>query len=374
MSQDKVSVYLDYNATSPVRPGVADAVAASLREYGNPSSTHAFGRNARAAIEDARETLADALGVAPSAVVFTSGGTEANALALRGVARSAGCQSIIASAIEHPSVLSHVGDADRVPVKATGEIDLAALEKLLGARAAPALVALMLANNETGTLQPVAEAARIAKKHGALVHCDAVQALGKVAVDFGDLCVDSMSVSAHKAGGIKGAGALILRPGLEISADISGGGQERSRRAGTENVTGIVAFGAALVHARRSENENGRVQALRDEMEAEISRALPRARIFGRDAQRLGNTCCVAVPGVTSESQIMWLDLAGIAVSAGSACSSGKISPSHVLLAMGAAPEEAKAAIRVSLGWATTVEDIQRFLEVWLPLASKAAA
>ena len=374
MTQSNDMSYLDHNATTPVSPEVAEAVASCLATFGNPSSVHQLGRKAQAAVESAREAVAGFLGAKAANIVFTSGGTEANALALRGLAAGAGCASVVASAIEHPSVLAHVSGADHISVGGDGRIELGALERALQSRAGPVLVSLMFANNETGVLQPIAEAVELAKTYGALVHCDAVQAPGKTPIDFMALGVDAMSISAHKFGGLKGAGALVIRDGLTVLADIPGGGQERSRRAGTENVVGLVAFGAAASLGHKALAEHERVRALRDRLEMEILRVASQAKIFGRESSRLGNTCCVAISGVSSETQLMRLDLAGVAVSAGSACSSGKISPSHVLLAMGVSAADAKCAIRVSLGQGNTDADIDKFLRVWTPLALSAAA
>ncbi len=374
MSQSNDVSYLDHNATTPVLPEVAEAVAGCLSTFGNPSSVHQLGRKARAGVESAREAVAGLLGAKAANIIFTSGGTEANALALRGLAAGTGCASIVASAIEHLSVLAHADAEDRIPVGGDGRIDLNALERVLQTRPGPVLISLMFANNETGVLQPIAETVELAKRYGALVHCDAVQAPGKTSIDFGTLGIDAMSVSAHKFGGLKGAGALVLRDGRSVVADIPGGGQERSRRAGTENVVGIVAFGAAASHSLTTPAEYERITALRDRLESQILSTAPRAHIFGREAPRLGNTCCVAIPGVSSETQLMRLDLAGVAVSAGSACSSGKVSPSHVLLAMGVSAADAKCAIRLSLGRGNTDADVDKFLGVWTPLALSAAA
>ncbi|MSO73252.1 MAG: cysteine desulfurase [Rhodospirillaceae bacterium] len=367
----KAHAYLDYNATTPVLEEVVLAVTAALGNFGNPSSVHGPGRHARAAVEEAREAIAALVDAPAQRVIFTSGGTEANALAMRGLAAAAGCSGVLASATEHPSIMAHVAEQDRIAVDRNGIVDLDALERALKQRAAPVLVAVMFANNETGVLQPVAEAVALARKYGALIHCDAVQALGKTVLSMRTLGLDSVSLSAHKFGGVKGAGVLALRGGVEIAADMLGGGQEHRRRAGTENVSGIVGMGAAARCAERLLVDAPRVLDLRDELEAAVESEAPQARIFGRDKPRLGNTSCILLPGVSSETQVMRLDLAGVAVSAGSACSSGRIAPSHVLLAMGVAPNEAKSAIRVSLGWETTRADISRFLEVWLPLAAK---
>ncbi len=361
------SSYLDFNATTPLLPQVEAAVREALSVMGNPSSVHAAGRRARALVEDAREQIAAQTGAAPAEVIFTSGGTEANALALKGSHHA----SVIVSGIEHASVLAAAPGAITVPATPHGVIDLNALEAALKGAPRPALVAVMLANNETGVLQPLDQVVALAKSYGAFVHCDAVQAFGKVPVDF-SIGVDSLSLSAHKVGGLKGVGALIFRG--DLTAQISGGGQERRRRAGTENVLGIISFGASAREVPRLLEEATRIRALRDDLETEARRGAAGVRIYGADAPRLANTTCLSLAELTSETQVMRLDLAGIAVSAGSACSSGKIAPSHVLLAMGVAPEEARCAIRVSLGWSTTQDDIARFMEAWRPLALNAAA
>lgn len=366
--------YLDYNATTPVLPEVAAAVAESLTDFGNPSSVHAPGRRARAVVEAAREAVAAMVNALPQHVIFTGSGTEANALALRGLADAADCSAVLGAGVEHPSVLAHIPEEDRIAVDADGIIDLAALERELSTRPAPVLVTLMFANNETGVLQPVMRAVELARKYGALIHCDAVQAAGKVPLDMRALGVDALSLSAHKIGGVKGVGALVVRGGVELTPDILGGGQERRKRAGTENVPGIAGFGAAARAVQMMLDDAPRIAGLRDGMEAQIRSHVPQARVFGADVPRLGNTSCLAVPGVSSETQVMRLDLAGVAVSAGSACSSGKIAPSHVLLAMGVDSGTAKTAIRVSLGWQTAPSDIDRFLKVWLSLAVGAAA
>jgi cysteine desulfurase len=374
MAQNKHISYLDYNATTPVRPEAAGAVADCLATFGNPSSVHQVGRKARAAVESARDAVASVVGARASSLIFTSGGTEANALALRGLKSQNSCGSILASAVEHPSVLAHVNKADHIPVSGSGQVDLNALEDMLKARRQPVLISLMFANNETGVLQPVAEAVQLAKTYGALVHCDAVQAPGKVQVDFEDLELDAMSLSAHKFGGLKGAGALVLRDGLSVIPDIPGGGQERGHRAGTENVVGIVALGAAAACIGNADSIVDRVKFLRERLEIEIQKKVPHAKVVGSDVERLGNTCCVIAPGISNEIQLMKLDLANIAVGAGSACSSGKIAPSHVLLAMGVNPTDAKCAIRLSFGWDNTDVDVDRFLQAWVPLINDRAA
>ena len=346
--------YLDHNATSPLRPAALDAMIEALRAGGNPSSVHRPGRAARARIDKARKQVAALVGALPAEVVFTSGGTEANNMALHGHAR------VLVSAIEHESVLKAVPDAERIPVDGNGVVDLAPLERLLAG--GPALVSVMFANNETGVIQPIAEVVRLARAAGALVHCDAVQAAGKVPVDLHGLGVDYLSLSAHKLGGPTGVGALVVRGGVPFATDRLGGGQESYRRAGTENVAGIVGFGAAAEASRDGLD----VAALRDHIEA----SLP-GKVHGAAAPRLPNTTCLSMPGVKAETQVLALDLAGVAVSAGSACSSGKVTRSAVLAAMGVDPAEAETAIRISCGWNTVFEDIERLIAAWQGLYTR---
>jgi cysteine desulfurase len=361
------AIYLDYNATAPVRPAVVEAMAAALAEVGNASSVHRFGRAGRAAVETAREQVARLVGVRPEQVVFTAGGTEANNLALAG----AGRDRAVISAIEHDSVLRAAPAADILPVQGDGVADLDALAAMLGRGDRPALLSLMLANNETGVIQPVAAAAQIAHAAGALVHCDAVQAIGKIAVDMHALGADYLSVSAHKFGGPQGVGALVLADHAPLAAQLRGGGQERGRRAGTENVAGIVGFGIAAAAATAEMESMAKLAELRDELERRAQAIAPGALVFGKSALRLPTTSCLALPGLSSEIQVMALDLAGVAVSAGSACSSGKVRPSHVLQAMGADAAQAASAIRVSLGWRTTRDDVEGFIAAWGALVSR---
>ena len=366
-------IYLDYNATAPIKPAVVDAVAEAMMLAGNPSSVHGFGRDVRKRIEDAREQIAALVGCTPAELVFTAGGTEANNTALRG----AGRRALIVSAIEHPAILrtaeavaAEAVAAEHVilPVDGDGVLDMAALDAALAAHGPDALVSIMLANNETGVIQPVAEIAARAKAAGALVHCDAVQAPGRIPVSFAGLGVDMMSVAAHKFAGPKGIGALVVRAGLDIAPLVTGGGQERGLRGGTENAAGIVGFGAAAALARDDLARAGEIAALRDRMEARLRETEPDVVIFSEGAARLPNTSCLTMPGVQSETQVMGLDLAGVAVSAGSACSSGKVEPSHVLRALGATDAVGGCAIRVSMGWATTEDEIERFLGAWRAL------
>ncbi len=361
--------YLDYNAGAPVKPAVAAAMADWLGRAGNPSSVHRFGRLARRAVEDARDRVAALVGAAPEGVVFTASGTEANNLALKGSGRS----RLIVSAIEHDSVLAAGAGATAVPARRDGAVDLAALDAALAADAAPTLVSVMLANNETGVIQPAADVAAAAHAHGALFHCDAAQAAGKAAVDPATLGADFVTLSAHKLGGAQGIGALIVRDGVELAPLVHGGAQEMGRRAGSENVAGIVGFGVAAELAAEDGRETGRIAALRDEIERRLRALAPNLAVFGERAPRLPNTSCLTMPGVESETQVMALDLAGVAVSAGAACSSGKVGVSHVLLAMGVAEDEAACAIRISLGWGSTAADAERLIEAWGALHARAA-
>jgi len=343
---------------------VSDAIANALVEpFGNPSSTHWAGLPAHAAVERARAQVAALLRCSSDEIVFTGTGSEANNLALKG----APAERLIVSAVEHPSVIEAAKASgkpvDVLPVDGSGVVDLAALDGLL-ATGPKALVSVMLANNETGVIQPLRDVVALAQKHDALVHCDAVQALGKIAVNFGLLGVDTLSVSAHKLGGPVGAGALVIRDGLPVTALLQGGGQELRRRAGTENVAAIAGFAAA------AEEKRIEIRHLRDALEERLEGAV----IFGAAAERLPNTSCFALPGLSAETALMALDLAGIAVSSGSACSSGKVAKSHVLAAMGLPPELAGNAIRVSLGWTTTAADIEHFITAWDRLAARRKA
>ncbi|MDZ4735702.1 MAG: cysteine desulfurase family protein [Rhodospirillaceae bacterium] len=362
------AAYLDYNATVPLRPQARAALVAALDSVGNASSIHRFGRLARRTIEDAREQLAAFLNVLPRQIVFTAGATEANSGALRATGR----RRVLAGATEHPSVLAASPAIEIVSVDSAGVVDLAHLSAMLVANTEPALVSIMAANNETGTIQPVADAAAIAHDAGAILHCDAVQAAGRIPLDFPALNADLMSVSSHKMGGPTGIGALVIRDGLALEPLLRGGGQELGRRAGTENVAAIAGFGAAAVVAGAElASERYRVAALRDRLENEIRAIAPAVRIFGNDAERLPNTSCFGLAGLASDVQVIALDLAGIAVSAGAACSSGKVAGSHVLGAMGVKPDVANAAIRVSLGWQSTQADVDRFLDAWRALATR---
>jgi len=372
-------VYLDHNATTATRPEAIAAVAETLATVGNPSSVHADGRGKRRLVEEARATIARLVGAQPSGVVFTSGGTEASNLALSPSIRdprdSRPVTRLIASAIEHPAVLAGARfPADAVtiaPVTGAGLIDLAALDRALAEHAAAhpderAIVALMLANNETGVIQPVAEAVALAKRYGALVHVDAVQAVGKIPVDLDALGCDFLALAAHKFGGPAGVGALVRRDeGLHVEeAVVRGGGQEKGWRGGTENVAGIVGLGVAAEAAGRDLAAFARLAEQRDRLEAGV-KALGPVTIFGAEAPRLPNTSCFADPRVSSSSAMIGLDLAGVSVSSGSACSSGKAKASPVLDAMGATHDLSNGMLRASFGWSSGPNDAETFLAAW---------
>jgi cysteine desulfurase len=367
--------YFDWNATAPLRPQALAAMEEALAIVGNPSSVHAEGRVARRFIELAREQVAALVGAQPGNVVFTSGGTEANTLALTPAIEIGEEKEprdrLLMSAIEHPSVRTG-GRFPREAVEdiaanADGRIDLAALAQAVRGTSRP-LVSLMLANNETGVVQPVAEAAAIAHAAGGLIHVDAVQAPGRMACDIGALGADLLTLSAHKIGGPKGVGALVRRSEDIHFPDplIRGGGQERGTRAGTENVAGIAAFGeAAAATQRQLAAEAASMRALRDSLEAGLKAITPGTVIFGEAAERLPNTTLFAVEGMKAETALIAFDLEGIAVSSGAACSSGKVAPSHVLAAMGVLPALARGAVRLSLGWGTTEADVEYLLAAW---------
>jgi cysteine desulfurase len=369
--------YLDWNATAPLRPEARQAVAAALELTGNPSSVHAEGRAARALVETARAQVADLIGAEPGNVTFTSGGTEANVMALSPdiqTGRLPARDRLLVSGVEHPSVAAggrfRPDQIEILPVDSTGVVDLGALEARLAALAAGGahpLVSVMLANNETGVIQPIAEVAALAHAHGALLHVDAVQAAGRIAIDINALGADLLTLSAHKIGGPQGVGAVIRRDeALRIAPLVRGGGQERGLRGGTEDVAGIVGFGAAATAAQRDLAEAaGRMAALRDALEHGLRQVEPATVIFGTAAERLPNTTLFTVSGLRAETAIIAFDLAGVALSSGSACSSGKVQPSHVLAAMGVDPALAKGAVRVSIGWDTNESDIERCLAAW---------
>ncbi len=362
------SAYLDYNATAPIHPEVIDVMAGAMASPANPSSVHQSGRKAKKIVEDARGVLAEAISCWPQELVFTGSGSEANALALKGFPG----RRLAVSTIEHVSVRGNAGDATLLDVNENGVLRLDGLQAFLKASGEPALVSVMLANNETGVIQPIREIADLVHEHGGLLHCDAIQAFGKITVDVGMLGADLLTISAHKIGGPQGVGALFVRNGLDITPLIGGGGQELRRRAGTENVAGIAGFAcAAEIH--RTLKWQAEIRALLDAMEAVMLAANPEAVVLGQAAERLPNTSAVILPGLSSETQLMHFDLSGFEVSAGSACSSGRIEASHVAKAMGFNDSEAGCMLRISAGWQTTPAEIKGFTQSWIALSEKTA-
>jgi cysteine desulfurase len=373
--------YLDHNAVTPARPEALEAAGRALRAFGNPSSVHAAGREAREILDRARAEAAGALGVAPRDLVFTSGATESAALAIRGALAAApeGRTGLVVTAVEHPCVLDLARELSRsgtpvqvVSVDGDGVVDLEALGAAVTAETA--LVCCMLANNETGVLQPVGEAAALARAAGAHFLCDAVQAAGKVPLDVPALGADLVALTGQKFGGVRGAGALWIAPGVRL-APLLGGHQERGRRAGTENLPGIAAFGAGLAAAVAAlPSDEPRVRALRDRLERGLLAAVPGARVNGGRAPRLPGTLSVTVPGTDGEALLVAQDLEGLCASAGAACTSGSTTPSHVLTAMGLGPAEARATLRLSLGWPSTPADVEHALRVLPPLVERVRA
>ena len=372
-------IYLDWNATAPLRPEARAAMIAALDEMGNPSSVHREGRTARHLVEQARERVAALVRAEPRNVVFTSGGTEANMMALTPALETSGTRfdRLMVSSVEHASVRAGGGfpthQVEAIPVTADGVVDIGALERRLnelqrqGLR--PPLVSIMAANNETGVIQPIKAAAAIVHAAGGLLHVDAVQAVGRISFDINESDADLMTVSAHKLGGPQGGGALIRRSAALHFAEplLRGGGQERGARAGTENVAGIAGFGAAAVSAMVNMTADSvRMRAMRDRLEAGLANG-PTV-VFGQNAERLPNTSLFAAHGLRAETALINLDLGGFAVSSGSACSSGKVTASHVLAAMGVPDKLSSGAIRLSIGPSTGESEINLFLEAWMKL------
>lgn len=355
-------IYLDYNATCPIFPEAIKAAADAMAHTGNASSIHADGRAARKIVEDSREQVAKLAGVRAAQIIFNSGATEGNNTILSGFAE----KLVLLSPVEHPSVLEATPTTTEfLPLKSDGTIDLDKFEVVMET-SAPALVCVQLVNSETGIIQPVADIARIAKAKGALVLCDAVQAAGRIAIDFKSLGADYLTLSAHKFGGPQGIGALVFREGLQMPKFMRGGGQEKRQRAGTENVAAIAGFAAAS--ARALENLDAyqtRCKGFQAKLESALKAAVNDLVIVGENAPRVANTTDVILPGASAETQLMAMDLEGVAVSSGSACSSGTFKPSHVLASMGYNADEAKSALRFSTGWATTDADIDDAIQAY---------
>ncbi len=361
-------IYLDHNATAPVKPEAIRVMAEAIQAGPlNPSSVHSAGRMARKIVEQARTKIATVFGAEGADVIFTSGGTEANNLAICGLEG----YNVMVSAVEHYSVLKPAREAKIIPVGADGAVDLRELEIILKRSGGKCFVSIMLANNETGVIQPVREIARLTHDFGGIVHSDVVQAAGKIPVSLGDLGVDMMTVSSHKFGGPQGAGALIVKKEIAVSPMISGGGQEFGLRAGTENVPAIAGFGVAAELLPENLRRMEEIKVLRTYMEKEIKSFAEDAKIFGESAERLANTSCISMPNVKAELQLIEFDLAGICISSGAACSSGKVLVSHVLQAMGVAKPEAETAVRVSLGIDNTKAEIDEFIAVWKNLYAR---
>lgn len=368
-------VYLDYAATAPLRPEARRALLEVLDgAWGNPSSVHRWGRESRALLDDARARLARLIGAAPAEIVFTRAGTEADNLAVLGRARTLPGAPVVCSAVEHRAVLAAVKEAGApaviLPVDENGVVRMDALDEALAA--GPAVVSVMWANNETGVVQPVAEVAERCAAAGVAFHSDAVPALGRLEVRADRMPAAMLSFSAHKVGGPKGIGALFVRRGTRIAPMVHGGGQERGLRPGTEDVAGALAF-AAAAEAAEAERETSmqRLGALRDRLEAGLRERVPGIQVNGGGAERLANVSNLSVPGADPELLLVGLDLEGIAASSGSACSSGAVQPSHVLLAMGIPPEMAGPSVRFSLGWGTTEAEVERVLEVFPRVAER---
>lgn len=351
-------IYLDYNATAPLKKTVREAMLNLPLIPLNPSSIHGFGREARRLLEEARSTLLKAVNGEGYRLIFTASGTEANNLALKGLAG----YTVMISAVEHLSVLKSVEGAIQIPVDGEGRINIAALEELLAHTKGPKLVSVMLANNETGVVQQIVEIAALAHHYGAIIHSDAVQALGKIPIDMQALGVDMLSISAHKCGGPQGMGALLVKKNLHLAAVITGGGQEQGFRAGTENIAGAVGFATAIPPKEEIEEEQTRLTLLQQKLETTLA---GKAVIMGAGAERLAGTCSIAMPGVSTETQLIHFDLNKIAISSGSACSSGRLTTSYVLLMMGIEKELAGSVVRVSMGRETTAQDIDKFISVW---------
>lgn len=352
-------IYLDYNATSPMLPVVRERLNELEPLPLNASSVHSMGRKAKQILEESRSIIANFISAWPDEIIFTAGGTEANNLALKGLPD----RVLMVAATEHSSVIEIAKDRGDVflPVHADGLLDMAALEVTLKAHEGRALVSVMLLNNETGLIQPIKEIAALVHRYGGLMHCDAVQAIGKLAFDFTTLGVDMLTIAAHKVGGPKGVGALVVKNTVQLLPQLLGGGQEKRRRAGTENVAAIAGFAALIENLP----DLSFLTPLREQLETQMAKISPQSILVGKGAGRVSNTVSILTPGLSSELQLMHLDLAGICVSAGSACSSGRIDPSHVLQAQGYSKAEAASAIRISMGWATTEMEIDALLQSW---------
>lgn len=363
-------IYLDYNATAPIRPDVIDGMSKIMHHVGNPSSIHQEGREARKIIEQARQNVSELVGCHPKQVIFTSGATESNNMLLKGYAPH---RRILVSATDHPSIIYGGVDVELIPVHTNGLTDLVALEDLLKKDKTPSFVSIIMVNNETGVIQPIKEIGTLVKQYDGLFHTDAAQAAGRIPLHFPSMGVDFLSLSAHKMGGPHGMGAIIMQNGTNPPKLIHGGGQERRQRAGTENVAGIHGFGIAAEIALDNLENFSKLKAYRTQIETAFKSSHPNVLINGEEAPRVANTTSLTIEGFDASTLLMSFDLEGIAVSTGSACSSGSVQASHVLKAMGATDSQAKSGLRISSGWATTQGDIDAFIKSWTKIIQRLA-
>ena len=364
-------IYLDYNATAPLHKNVIKKIQnLKFEEFGNPSSVHKIGRNSKKIVEEVRRNILSALKAKNYDLIFTSGATESNNLAIKGFIKKNNIKTIFSLQTEHASVIDVVKNLDIEKkffnINSNGNVNLKEIEELLSKQTNPFLVSIMFANNESGIIHPINEIAKIVKKYKGIIHCDGVQGLGKIEIDLDSLDVDLFSISSHKIGGPTGVGALLINTRNNISPEITGGGQEKNLRSGTENFLGIVGFGEVINEVNNlAKICNSEIKNNRDLLEANLKKLSNEIKIFGEDTNRLANTCYFAYPSMTSENQVIALDQKGICVSSGAACSSGKVEPSHVLKAMQVDEKYIHSAIRVSLGWDSTKEQIETFFNIW---------
>ena len=364
-------IYFDYNATAPLHKNVIKKIQSlKFEEFGNPSSVHKIGRNSKKIVEEVRRNILSSLKAKNYDLIFTSGATESNNLAIKGFIKKNNIKTIYSLETEHASVIDVVKSLDIekkfFKINSNGTVNLKEIEDLLSKQTTPFLVSIMFANNESGIINPITEISKIVKKYKGIIHCDGVQSLGKIEIDLDSLDVDLFSISSHKIGGPTGIGALLINTRNNIFPEITGGGQEKNLRSGTENFLGILGFGEVINEVKNlTKICNLEIKNNRDLLESNLKKLSNEIKIFGEDTDRLGNTCYFAYPSMTSENQVIALDQKGICVSSGAACSSGKVEPSHVLKAMNVHDKYIHSAIRVSLGWDTTKEQIETFLSVW---------
>jgi cysteine desulfurase len=364
-------IYFDYNATAPLHKNVIKKIQnLKFEEFGNPSSVHKIGRNSKKIVEEVRRNILSTLKAKNYDLIFTSGATESNNLAIKGFIKKNNIKTIYSLETEHASVIDVVKNLEIekkfFKINSNGTVNLKEIEEELSKQTNPFLVSIMFANNESGIIHPIKEISKIVKKYKGIIHCDGVQSLGKIEIDLDNLDVDLFSISSHKIGGPTGIGALLINNRNNITPEIIGGGQEKNLRSGTENFLGILGFGEAINEVNNlTKICNSEIKNNRDLLEANLKKLSNEIKIFGEDADRLGNTCYFAYPSMTSENQVIALDQKGICISSGAACSSGKVEPSHVLKAMKVDDKYIHSAIRVSLGWDSTKEQIETFFSVW---------